>query len=399
MPRVVVILPSQTYRAADFVDAASTLGIDLTVASENPPPMEMGDRYLEIDCADPAVAARQIVTAGNQVPIDGIVAADDGGVVAAALAAEELGLVGNPPQAARATRDKLAMRRLLARSEVDQPVFAAIEPEDHHAPPNSLQYPVVVKPRDRSASQGVIRADNPDQFAAAVAEIREIIEDDGATLIAESYMPGAEIAVEGLIDDGNLRILAIFDKPDTSTGPYFPETIFVTPSELGAKDLTEAQRVSQSAVTALGLHQGPVHIEVKIDDGRARVIEVAARSIGGLCSRSLSFGLSDTSLESLILRNALNRDPAHLRRERIARGVLMVPTTVSGTIEEILGEEDVREIEEVTGIDWTYAIGDTVAAPPRGDRYVGFVYARSADRNKVHEALSEAKNRLKVVTR
>ena len=398
MPRVVVILPSQTYRAADFVAAASNLDIDLIVASENPPPIDMGDRYLQIDCSNPEMAAQEIVKMGDRTPIDGVAAADDAGVVVAALAAEHLGLVGNPPGAAAATRDKLAMRRILAGAEIDQPRFAAIGPNDTGLP-DEMSYPVVIKPRSKSASQGVIRVDRPEQLEERLAEIREIIGDENATLIAESYMEGNEIAIEGLVNNGTLRVLAVFDKPDTGQGPYFPETIFVTPSGLSATLLTEAERIAQASISAIGLVQGPVHIELKTEGSRARVIEIAARSIGGLCSRSLSFGLSNTTLESLILRNVLNRDPSHLSREPTASGVLMVPTPASGVIDRIAGEKEVRAIDEVTGIDWAYTPGDRVEAPPRGDRYVGFVYARSSDRESVQRALYEAKEKLRVVLR
>ncbi|HEY7823822.1 MAG TPA: ATP-grasp domain-containing protein, partial [Acidimicrobiia bacterium] len=249
MPKAVVILPSNTYRAADFVRAAESLGIELVVASEQPPPFDMGDRYLQIDCSDPAEAAEAIATLGEDVPIDGVVAADDQGVMVAAHANSILGLSGNTPEAAATTRDKLLMRERLAASEVDQPRYAALRPGDSaEETAAAIGFPLVMKPLDRSASQGVIRVDRPDDAAATAERIRGIVGED-ATLLIESFMPGAEIAIEGLISDGDLTVLAIFDKPDTPPGPYFPETLFITPSRLPDDALAEAERVSGAAAT------------------------------------------------------------------------------------------------------------------------------------------------------
>lgn len=395
-PKAVIILPSQTYRAADFLQAAESLGVDLVVASEQPPPMDMGDRYLQIDCSDASAAAEAIARLGETVPIDGVVAADDQGVMVAAHANSLLGLAGNSPESAAATRDKLLMRDLLGASEIDQPRYAALPPG---VPPEAIAeqvgLPVVMKPLDRSASQGVIGVDRPESLQATADRIRSIVGED-ATLLIESFVPGSEIAVEGLISNGELTILAVFDKPDTSAGPYFPETLFITPSRLPEGALQEAARVAEASVSALGLTAGPAHIELKMEGNRARVIEVAARSIGGLCSRSLNFGLTSTTLESLILRNAIGRDRDKLRREPVASGVLMIPTPESGILAGISGEEETRSIPGITGMDFTIVPGRQVVAPPEGERYLGFVYARAETPEEVESALRKAMSNLQV---
>lgn len=395
-PKAVVILPSHTYRAADFVRAAESLGIDLVVASEQPPPFDMGDRYLQIDCSDAPEAAEAIARLGETVPIDGVVAADDQGVMVAAHANSILGLSGNRPESAAATRDKLAMRRLLGAVEIDQPRFVALPPD---VAPEGLAerigFPVVLKPLDRSASQGVIRVDRPEDLRATAARVRSIVGED-ATLLMESFAPGSEVAVEGLVSAGELTVLAVFDKPDTSAGPYFPETLFVTPSRLPDEALENVERMAAASVSALGLTTGPVHIELKIEGTRARVIEVAARSIGGLCSRSLNFGLTGTTLESLILRNAIGRDRDNLRREPVASGVLMIPTPESGILAGIAGQDETRAIPAITGIDITIVPGREIVAPPEGDRYLGFVYARADTPEEVESALRKAISNLQV---
>lgn len=396
MPKAVVILPTNTYRATDFVKAAESLDIDLVVASEEAPPFDMGDRYVQIDCRDPGEAAETIAALGETVPIDGVVAADDQGVMVAAHATTMLGLPGNPPEAAAATRNKLAMRKALAAAEVDQPRFASLGPEDSPvAVVATIGTPVVIKPIDRAASQGVIRVDDPADAVAVAARIRAIVGAD-ATLLVESYVPGPEIAIEGLLAGGQLTVLAVFDKPDTSDGPYFPETLFVTPSRHSEEILTQARRSSEAALHALGLITGPVHIEFRLEGDRARIIEVAARSIGGLCSRSLDFGLMGTSLESLILRNAIGRPRDDLRRAPVASGVLMIPTPLSGILVAVSGEEETRAIPGITGIDFTIRPGGHVVAPPEGERYLGFVYARAETPEEVESALREAMATLEV---
>lgn len=393
MPRAIVILPSTTYRAKDFIAAAESLGVDLVVASEQPPPFDMGERYLQVDCSDPAAAASVIAELGDDVPFDGVVAADDRGVVIAAITGAMLGLPANSPEAAASTRDKLMMRRRLDASEVPQPRFRELGPgESASELAEGLGYPLVIKPLDRSAGQGVIRADSAPELERAVGRVRGIIGDPEGreSLLLEEYMSGAEVAIEGLVRDGRLRILALFDKPGASSGPSFPETILVTPSRLPDSTRLECVRVAELAIQGLGITHGPVHVELKTEDDKARVVEVAGRSIGGLCSRSLSFGLMDTTLETLILRNALGMDKPELRREPHASGVLMIPITGPGTLREVRGVDETRAIDGVTGIDLTIQPGSRVLPPPEGDRYLGFVFARASDADSVEAVLHKA---------
>jgi hypothetical protein len=136
---------------------------------------------------------------------------------------------------------------------------------------------------------------------------------------------------------------------------------------------------------------------MKVTGRLVRVIEVAARSIGGLCSRSLNFGLTGTSLEALILRNAIGLDKPELRRELVASGVLMVPIPRRGIFVEMTGLEEVRAIEHVTSIDVTVTPGSEVVPPPEGDRYIGFVFARATTPQLVETALDEAMQTLQVI--
>jgi biotin carboxylase len=400
MSRIVVILPSKTYRAGEFIRASEELGVELIVASEGDAPIDMGDRYIQIDCSDISGAARSIVTFGDTSPIDGVVAADDAGVVIAATAGQKLGLPANDPDAARATRDKALMRKRLERGEVPQPSWAALGlSDDASALANSIGYPLVVKPVSLSAGQGVIRANRPEDIDEAVTRVRRILLSAGShddTIILEEFMDGAEVAVEGLVAAGDLVPLAIFDKPDEVEGEGFQETILVTPSRHPTSVQDEILRVAGQAVRALGLSQGPVHIELMVMEDRVKLVEVAARSIGGLCSRSLSFGLMDTSLESLILRNAIARDKPELRRSSRASGVLMIPIPKAGELVGFEGLDEVQSLEGISGLEITARAGDIVVPPPEGDSYIGFVFAEGKTPQDVEDVLRTAMRTIRV---
>lgn len=398
MPRVLVVLPSQTYRAGDFLRAADELGVDLIVASEVEPPIDMGDRYLKIECDSPELAAETIVAAGDRVPIDGIVAADDGGVVVAALAGTKLGLISNEPQAARAARDKSLQRRHFSSSEVPQPRWSTLQPgDDAVAAAEALGFPLVIKPLDRAAGQGVLKVGSVTDLEAALSRIRRIFPDgEERTYLLEEFLEGSEVAVEGILGPDGFLTLAIFDKPDSWSGDGFQETILVTPSRHDDDVQTECVRVAAAAVSAIGLTHGSVHVELMVTDNGVRVIEVAARSIGGLCSKSLKFGLMDTSLEALILRNALGRDKRELRRDNRASGVLMIPIPGAGTVASIEGIDEVASSPGVTSIDITAGPGEKLSPPPEGDRYLGFVFANGDSPSRVEEVLRQAMKTIQV---
>jgi biotin carboxylase len=388
VPRILLVLPTTTYRAADFLQAASALGASVVVATEDEPPL-LAERAVRVDLDDPEGAAAAMVDRDDRLPVDAVVAVDDRGVLPAAHAAERLGLRHNPPAAVVATRDKAIMRRLLAAGEVAQPAFELLLGDDDP----TLPYPLVLKPLDRSGSTGVIRVDDVEDARAAMARIRRIIDDERGVLLAERFVPGVEVSVEGLLRDGELEVLAVFDKPDPLDGPYFEETIYITPSR---HDADELRRVVAEGCRAIGLREGPVHAEARIDArGRPVLIEVAARSIGGLCARALTFG-AGVSLEELILRHALGLPLDDLDRAPGASGVMMLPIPRSGVLREVAGREDALEVPGIGGLDITIPRGREVRALPEGDRYLGFLFARGETPADVEAALREASSRLTV---
>jgi biotin carboxylase len=299
-----------------------------------------------------------------------------------------------------ATRDKAAMRRALAVAGVPQPEHRTVGPSDDAAAVAAeVGLPCVVKPLSLSASRGVIRADDPQAAAAAVARVRAILaeagEDPEGPLLIERYVPGAEVAVEGLMRAGVLEPLAVFDKPDALEGPYFEETIFTTPSRLPSEIVAAVTRMTADACGALGLREGPVHAELRVDDGRVWMLELAARSIGGLCSRSLRFGVG-VSLEEVILRHALALPLGDLGREEAASGVMMLPIPRAGVLREVRGQDEARAVPGIAGLEISIGRDRPVRPLPEGDRYLGFLFARGETPAEVEHALRAAHERLEI---
>ncbi len=401
MSTAVVILPTGTYRAEDFVEAGRSLGIDLIIAAEERHALLGDDRFIQIDCGDPYRSADAIVAAGDLRAIDAVVPVDDAGVMISALASQQLGLVHNPPAAVAATRNKAILRRALAEREVPQPAFELASPtSDTVALAEYLGTPVVLKPLSLSASRGVIRVDHPLQAPQVAERIRRILavagQDPNQPILIERYVPGVEVAVEGLLRDGALEVLAIFDKPEPMEGPYFAETILVTPSRLHPEMLQEVETVAERAVRALGLKDGPVHAELRVDKARVSVIEVAARSIGGLCSRVLHFGLLGTSLENLLLRHAMGMR-LDTRRERRASGVLMLPVPTAGILRRVDGKDAAAAVPGISDVTITIPPGSTVMPLPDGARYLGFLFAAGDTPLEVETALRIARDQLDIV--
>ena len=398
MPRLVVVASQHSYRTADFVAAAHALQVEPVVASDAPPPLP-GDQ-IQIDLADPAGAAAVI---GRHVPdAAAVIAVDDQGVAAAASAAAALGLAANSLEAVAATRDKYRMRCLLDAARVAQPRFAPVAP-GHAAPvASALGYPAVIKPVGLSASRGVIRVDDAGAARRAESRIRGILASAGLdpdqSLLAEEYLPGDEIVVEGLLTADAFETLAIIDKPDRMEGPYFEETLLVTPSRHTVAVQEAATALASAGAGALGLRHGPVHAEVRVGaDGSVRLVEIAARSIGGLCGRALSFGLLGERLETLIIRSALGMPAFDTSPARPATGVMMLPIPASGTLTAVDGIAEVEARERIDAVTMTIAPGQRITALPEGERYLGFVFAGGPDAGSVEEELRAAARSLTVV--
>jgi biotin carboxylase len=405
MDRLLLLLPTTTYRTEDFLDAARTLGVDIVCASEKPSTFEVHapDHLLTLDFTDPDGAATKVAELAARRPLRAVVGVDDLTTVAAAAIAERLGLRTNAVAAVTAARDKFQMRQCLAAAGVPIPRFRRIAlKDDPFLAARGVQFPCVLKPLALSASRGVIRANNVDQFMAAFRRIAallarddvEISGDAAQYLLAEEYIPGLEVALEGLLLGGTLHTLALFDKPDPLEGPYFEETLYVTPSRLPTAVQGAIERVAAAACTALGLVEGPVHAELRFNDAGPWVLEVAARSIGGLCSRTLRFGTGMT-LEEIILRHALGWPIETLTRERRPAGVMMIPIPRAGRLQAVRGQESAQSVAGVEDVTLTAHVGQELVPLPEGWQYLGFIFARAETPDAVEAALRDAHARLK----
>jgi biotin carboxylase len=361
--------------------------------------------HLTVDFHDLEGATDKIVEFAAKYPLDAILSTDDDGVILAAMASDALGLSHSSLLAVRAARDKYQTRQALAAAGMPTPEFQRFSVDDDPAQAaRQVSFPCVVKPLALAASRGVMRADNPDEFVGAFGRLVSILETvevselnpGGHQILVESYLSGVEVAVEGLLIGGELIVLAIFDKPDPLEGPFFEETIYVTPSRHPAAVQSEILETTRQAITALGLTEGPVHAELRINEAGCWILEVAPRSIGGYCSRALRFG-AGISLEELILQRALGRPLASTRPATPASGVMMIPIPKAGILCEVQGLEQAQAVSGIDEIRLTIPVGRAVVPLPEGSQYLGFIFARDQTPERAEAALREAHARLNFI--
>jgi len=408
MPRVLLLLPTTTYRTKAFVDAALKLDVDVVAASEQPSTLanRNPEGLLTLDFSEPERAARQAIKFAAQFPIDAIIPVDEDTAVVAASVAYGLKLRHNPVEAAITAKNKHRMREVLSRSGVQVPRYWHFSlDEDPRDIAARVTYRCVVKPVFLSTSRGVMRADNEEEFTQVVRRLDRIVSDPklarrGGALareaLVEEFIPGFEVAVEGLVTEGEFRMLAIFDKPDPLDGPFFEETIYVTPSRLPREVQQQIVETTAAATRAMGLTKGPVHAELRVNEQGPWVIEVAARAIGGLCSRALRFD-GGMSLEELIIRHALGEDVMHVEREAQAAGVMMIPIPRAGILREVHGVDSAKAVADIEDVIITAHVTQELLPPPEGASYLGFIFSRAATPDRVEAALREAHSMLEFV--
>jgi biotin carboxylase len=401
MKRILLLLPATGYRNSDFLAAAAKLGVQIVAAADHCHRLAPSRGLVPIMALRFDRPAEAVETALREIEgrPDAVLAVDDAGIELAALLAERYGLPGNPAAAVRRVRDKLAFRRLLEEHDFRCPGFHHLpDGEDPRALLPALRFPVVVKARRLSASRGVIRADDAAGLIGAVRWVRAIQaradRDAGALgLVVEDFIPGREHALEGALRHGALTALALFDKPDPLDGPYFEETIYVTPSRLPRAAQRRIREEVARACRAAGLTEGAIHAEMRVNDRGVWLLEVAARSIGGLCGRVLAHFIG-MSLEERILRQALGEPPA-LAGAGGAAGVMMIPIPRRGIYHGTEGLAAAQSVTGVTGVTLTAEPGQIIAPPPEGASYLGFIFSRAPSPAEAEDALRSAHRRLR----
>ena len=404
--RLLILAGKLGYQTHGFAEAAEKLGVEVAFGTDRCHQLEdpWGDHALPLHFENPREAAESIARELRGNPPDAILALGDRPTPAAAYAAQIFRIVGNPPEAAEACRNKLQQRKILKAAGIPVPKFFPVTmDEDISQVAAGAKYPCVLKPLHLAASQGVIRADNPTEFVSAADRIRSLLaspeiqvlrEAGSDDLLVEEYISGEEVAIEGLLEQGRLRVLAIFDKPGPMEGPYFEETIYVTPSRLPPAMQSALEECAARTVRALGLVSGPVHAEFRVNANGPWVLEAAPRPIGGLCSRALRFGAARISLEELLLRHALRLGGSELEREAAASGVMMIPVPRSGIFEGVEGLDAAEAVPGIDEIRITARLRDYLAAWPEGSSYLGFIFARGKSPEEVEDTLRSAHARL-----
>ena len=430
MPRILLLLPTTTYRTEAFLAAALKMDVEVTIGSEKPNTLAKLNptALLTLSLHDPQQAAREVMKFAAEYSIAAVVAVDDQVTVAAAAICHALSLRQNSVESVLAAGNKHRMRQLLQQAGVPSPGFQLCRlDDDAETLAGQLRYPCVVKPLGLSGSRGVIRVDNEREFVLAVGRLAAILQkesgkrktesrgalgetgascgfansgDQASSLtshfLVEDFIGGPEVALEGLLSRGQLRVLALFDKPDPLDGPFFEETIYLTPSRLPAVVQEQIARCTGDAVRALGLSEGPIHAELRLGTDGPSVIEVNARSIGGQCSRMLKFG-TGISLEELIIRHALDGDLESPVREHQPAGVMMIPIPRAGQLSAVHGLPAAESVDGIERVTISSHVGQKLVPLPEGSIYLGFIFARASSVEAVEVALREAHARLQFV--
>jgi len=410
--RVLLLATTTGYQIRSFGEAAQAVGAELMLATDRCD--QLGDPW-----ADRAIPVRFLDDEGlmgvaiaacvTQKP-DAALAVGDQPTLLAARVNEALGLPGNPPGAAARSRNKLQARDAFRSAGLLTPAYQAFSLRDNPALlAGQTIYPAVLKPLALSGSRGVMRVNDPTEFVAAFERLCALmtapdirLERDAAhdAALVESFVPGLEFAVEGVLTRENFQPFAIFDKPDPLDGPFFEETIYVTPSRQPASVQGRIIAAVSRAARALGLRHGPVHAECRVNQDGVYVLEVAARPIGGLCAKSLRLerhGHPGTvaSLEEVLLRHALGEDVSGYQRESRASAVMMIPIPARGVYRDVQG---VAAAQAVTGVDEVRITvkPDSLLIPlPEGRSYLGFIFAHADTPSDAERAVREAHAQLR----
>ena len=405
MKRVLLLATTTGYQIRSFGEAAERLGVRLVFASDRCDHLDdpWWDGAIPVRFHDTSSSLEAIVASfrgrGADEQPDGVIAVGDRPTVLAAHVSAALGLRGNPPAATETSRNKLEARRAFASAGLLTPRFEVVSISEAPSPRTSLTYPVVVKPLALSGSQGVIRADDDESFVQAITRVSRLlrttdiaIERESAHqhVLIETFIPGREYAIEGVLTDGAFQVFTIFDKPDPLDGPFFEETIYVAPSRASAATQDAIVETVASAIRILGLRHGPVHAECRVNAQGIYVLEVAARPIGGLCSKAIRFSAVDgslASLEEVLLRHALGERIDGYDRINRATGVMMIPIPRRGIYRGVSGVEKARRIPCIDDVIITAKPDSTLVPLPEGRSYLGFIFATSDAPASVEEAL------------
>ena len=392
-PRTLLIAPDRSYRTGAFVLAAQKLGIELVVASFGEACLASRSGGLALNRESQVEALDTISRAVAESPFAAILASDDETVGLAGVAAERNGLPGNSADAIKAQTSKIHFRRLCQSNETQCPEFISLDSKNlERGAPAGVHYPCVAKPAMLSASRGVIRCDNPGELSRALKRIHSLLYSEGKlgedVVLVEDYIDGLEYAVDGLLKRGRLQVLAIFEKPGPMAGPFFEETIYLTPPRLSHKVTGQVIGALENLCRKLGICEGALHAELRINSSGVCFLEIAGRTVGGRCGRILEFQ-TGCSLEELVLANAA-RLPAAVGESTGSSGVMMIPVTQGGVLRRVEGISAARREPGIIDVEIDVREGQILVPWPEGCAYPGFIFARAGTVADVERALRAA---------
>tara|TARA_B100000686_G_scaffold128253_1_gene135463 strand:- start:1091 stop:2335 length:1245 start_codon:yes stop_codon:yes gene_type:complete len=405
---VILIIPSASYRTGPFMNAVKKLDLKVLVISDKSQVFsgKYPDNLIIINFNHWQDRSDEISKWAKNNGLKAVIGVDEESIVLAANISNFLNVEHNPVESVLLTKDKYLMRNELLKLGIKSPWFKRFSIyESTKKIINEISFPCVIKPTFLSASRGVMRVNTMNELSDSIKIMYELLSLDELRkrggeqsdwILFEEYIPGNEVAVEGLVTNGKLTVLAVFDKPEPLEGPTFEETIIVTPSVLTKEIQYSLLETIQNVVKALGILKGPIHAEARINKNGNYILECASRSIGGLCSKVLEFQ-GGMSLEELILRSYLGRNIEKSKLTDKARGVMMMPTEKMGILKEMRGVQDALNVKGITDLKLTVKPGEKLEPLPKGDRYLGFIFAEGNDQKLVIKALKNAWSKITVV--
>tara|TARA_A100001037_G_C15146585_1_gene636588 strand:+ start:2080 stop:3321 length:1242 start_codon:yes stop_codon:yes gene_type:complete len=403
---LLLLMTTSTYRAGAYIDASEKLSINPIIGTDQPDilgHLNPGSS-ITLDYSKNNLSQQKIIQHIEKFPIKGILAIDEETLILGSMVANSLGLICHSVESVSATRSKYELRKILSEEGLRNPEFKLISSEENpDLISKSISFPCVMKPTFLSGSRGVIRANNKEEFNAAYLRIKNILDepevlirgkDEGKMILVEDYIDGIEVAVEGLIVNREFVPLTIFDKPEPLKGPFFEETIYVTPSKLSQSIQKKILKETKNASNAIQLTNGPIHAELRIDSNdNPWIIDIASRTIGGKCSRVIKF-LDEISLESIILSHIMGEKIPKIVPMSSSSGVMMIPIPKSGILKEVKGKEEGLKIKGIEEIEITIPLGEKIVQLPEGDRYLGFIFATSDEQENTIKTLKEAHGKM-----
>ena len=405
---VILIIPSASYRTGPFMNAIRKLDLKVLVISDKSQVFsgKYPDNLIIINFNHWKDKSVEISKWAKNNGLKAVIGVDEESIVLAANLSNFLNVDHNSIESVLLTKNKYLMRTELKKTGLCSPWFKIFSIyESSNKIINEISFPCVIKPTFLSGSRGVMRVNTKKELSEGIKTLNELLSLDELRkragkqsdyIMIEEYIPGKEVAIEGIVSEGKLTMLAIFDKPELLEGPTFEETIIVTPSVLTKKIQYSLLETLQVVVKALGIVKGPVHAEARINRNGNYILECASRSIGGLCSKVLEFQ-GGISLEELILRSYLGRNIEKSKLIGNARGVMMMPTEKKGILKEIGGVKDALVVNGVTDLQITVKPGEKLQPLPKGDRYLGFIFAEGNNQEFVINALKNAWSKIEIV--